>query len=175
MTSTLDRIKGHLDNIVRSVVSDVAVDYKAFYPSKILKQNGDGSLDLKPDDPRIPGCSNVPLRGLPGIAVKLSGGRALLGFEGSDPSKPIAALFEITGLTTIYIGGSDVTGADVANFVALANLTLDRINTLQSAHDTHTHQVTTAGAPTAHTGTAFPVTSPIGALASVAATKVKAL
>lgn len=168
-----DRVKGAFQAFVRSVVGQV--DYYAFYPSKVVSQNSDGSLEVKPDNPAIPACSKVPIRGLPGVVVKVSGGRVLLGFEGGNPAMPVAALFESTGITTLLLGGAAADGGDVSNFIALANLTLDRINTLQNAHDTHTHQVTTTGAPTAHTGTAAPVTSPIGSLASVAATKVKAL
>lgn len=59
-------------------------------------------------------------------------------------------------------------------FVALANLVLDRLNTIQAAFDAHTHAVATTGTAAAQTGTAAVVASPIGPLASVAATKLKA-
>lgn len=74
------------------------------------------------------------------------------------------------GASTIAIktsGEIDV-GAAAANFVALANLVKDRIDTLQAAFDAHVHS---GGTIAGNTGVP---TAVVGPLAGVAATKVKA-
>lgn len=95
MTPTnLDRVKTYLARVIDGVMR--RVDWYAWYPARVLAQSEDGSLELKPDNPRVPGLSKVPLRlGLPGVRVNvLPGARVLVGFEGGDPSRPVAALWE---------------------------------------------------------------------------------
>lgn len=95
MTPTsLDRVKTYLARVIDGVMR--RVDWYAWYPARVLAQGSDGLLELKPDNPRIPGLSKVPLRlGLPGTRVNvLSGARVLVGFEGGEPSRPVAALWE---------------------------------------------------------------------------------
>jgi hypothetical protein len=78
----------------------------------------------------------------------------MLGKDGTTGSQ-----IKLTG-TQVHLGGG-------ANFVALANLVMSRLNTLQVAHDTHNHATAPVG----------PVSVPsviVGALADVAATNVKA-
>jgi hypothetical protein len=73
-------------------------DFSGLYPARVVSQNADGSLELRPDDPdRFGlGLSRVPLRlGLPGVAVKVrKDSRVLLSFEGFDPQRPIATLWD---------------------------------------------------------------------------------
>jgi Flp pilus assembly CpaF family ATPase len=73
------------------------------------------------------------------------------------------------GGATIHVRSTDVRlGDDTASqFVALANLVNARIDTIQAAFDGHTHVETG--------GTTNVPQAPIGPLASVACTKVKAL
>jgi hypothetical protein len=113
----VDRLKAALAAFVRSVTS--RLDYLALYSCKVLSQNGDGTLELQPDDARLPGLSKVPIRiGVPGVDVKVTpGAKVLLGFAGGDPRQPIAALFDkdslkeitVTSATKVTItGGGDV-------------------------------------------------------------------
>lgn len=64
------------------------------YPSTVVAQHSDGSVDLLPDDVEVRGrgTQHVPVRwGLPGTRVELQGGhRVLLGFEAGDPTRPFA-------------------------------------------------------------------------------------
>jgi hypothetical protein len=103
-----DRIKGGLEAFVRSLLH--RVDYFALYPAKVVAQNADGTLELQPDDTRIPPHSQVPIRlGIPGATVKVvAGGRVLLGFAGGRPDAPIATLWEGTTVTEIAIAGTTV-------------------------------------------------------------------
>jgi hypothetical protein len=72
-------------------------DYSRMYPAKVLKQAGDGTLELLPDAERIRGngLTRVPIRhGIPGVTVKVpAGGKVLLFFESGDPKLPAACLW----------------------------------------------------------------------------------
>jgi hypothetical protein len=100
---SLDRVKRGLALFVRATQP---VDYLALYPAKVLKQNADGTLELVPDDARIPHTSNVPIRlGIPGTTVKVAvAARVLLGFENASPSQPVATLWEASGLVELVFG-----------------------------------------------------------------------
>ncbi len=71
-------------------------------------------------------------------------------------------------------GTNHAGGAIADNFVALANLVNARLSTIQAAFDAHTQVLAGTAGPFPIAGTATPPTSPIGSLASVAATKAKA-
>lgn len=85
------------------------IDYMAMYPARVVSQNGDGSLELKPDDTRLPGMSKVPIRyGIPGVKVKVpSGARVAIEFERADPARPVATVWD-GGLKEIEITASTV-------------------------------------------------------------------
>jgi hypothetical protein len=98
-----DRLTRAVGAIVRHLTAHL--DYFALYPSKLVSQNSDRTLELKPDDNRLPGLSKVPIRfGIPGVTVKVaSGARVLLGFEGGDPGAPVATLWESGSVTELTI------------------------------------------------------------------------
>lgn len=86
----------------------------------------------------------------------------------ADPGSSTEAVIGIPGGAVLRVGSAS------GDFVALAGLVKSRLDTIQSTFDTHTHTVATTGSATAQTGTAAAVTSPIGTLAPVASTKLKA-
>ena len=100
-----DRLTGALRALIRSMFP--RVDYYAIYPARVVSQNGDGSLELKPDDTRLPGLSMVPIRyGIPGVKVKVApGARVLLGFAGGDPQQPVAELWESGTVIEMKVNG----------------------------------------------------------------------
>lgn len=104
--SSDDRLFGAFAALVRAVMSKV--DFLALYPARAVSQNGDGTLEVVPDDKRIPGMSRVPIRyGLPGVKVTLKkDARILLGFEGGDPQKPAAMVWESGTLDKLTIEAS---------------------------------------------------------------------
>ena len=65
-------------------------------------------------------------------------------------------------------------GGQAVQFVALANLVDARLAAIQAAFDSHTHITTATIGASATPGVNAPTAAPIGPLASVAATKVKA-
>lgn len=133
--------------------------YARMYPCTIVSQDATGRLNLKPDDTDLSsdGIDRVPIKfGLPGALVVVPpGGRIMLGFENSDPTRPYAAAWEgVTAFISITIGGLIITPAGVtfgpppgappgataevsvgdgANFVALENLVATQLTILLSA------------------------------------------
>lgn len=83
------------------------LDYLALYPSRVVAQSADGTLDLFPDDPRVPPCRGVPVRyGLPGVRAAVPAGtRVLLTYEGGDPRRPVASLWEPGDVTRWTLDG----------------------------------------------------------------------
>lgn len=173
--SDVDRIIEPLNALIRAVMR--GVDYHAWHPCKVMSQNSDFTLELKPDNAKIPQQSKIPMRmGLPGMVGKVTSGRCLLGWEGGDPQRPVASHFEVGTIDTLFFGGTSVTGSDVTAFVALADLVDARLSTIKSAFDGHTHS-TPLGACTAGGAVGIVATSinpSMGSLPSVAASKVKA-
>ena len=98
-----DRILGPIAALVRRLTSHV--DYYAQYPAQVIVQAADGTLDVQPEDPRVPPMQGVPIRyGLPGVTVKVApGGRVLLGFEGGNPQRPIVTLWDFASVTEITV------------------------------------------------------------------------
>lgn len=81
------------------------LDYHAWYGAKVLKDYGDGHLDLEPDDDRIPLLTRTPIRTfLPGVTVEVTPeARVMIGFDGASPAKPFATLFESGSLKSLRI------------------------------------------------------------------------
>lgn len=95
-----DRIKSGLANFVRGVFP--RIDYLGLYPATVITQNANGTLELQPDDARIPGLSGIAIRtGDPGITYTVQAGtRVLVGFANGRPDQPYAAIWEQVGAVT---------------------------------------------------------------------------
>jgi len=115
-----DRFKRALEAFLLAVFA--RIDYLALYPAKVVSQNGDGSVDVQPDDARLPGMTSVPLRfGLPGLELKVtSGARVLIGFENGDPRRPVATAWEKDGFQSVAIGGGTQPIARVGDTVSVS-------------------------------------------------------
>lgn len=99
----VSRLVAGLAAIVRGLTS--RVDYLAIYRARVVSQNEDGTLELRPDDPRVPPASRVPIHyGVPGVRATVAAGAFVdLGFQGGSPEAPIAELWESASVTTITI------------------------------------------------------------------------
>jgi hypothetical protein len=85
------------------------VDHLALYPCRVVAQRADGTLDLQAEDPRVGSPASIPYRTLRGLSVEVSAGaRVLLGFEGGDPSRPVALLWELGDATVVRVNNGDV-------------------------------------------------------------------
>lgn len=147
MASDLDRVKGGLAAFVRSLFP--RVDYYALYPSTVVKQNADGTLELTPDDQRFAGMSGVPIRyGLPDVSATMTNGaRVLLGFAGGDPAKPIAVLWESASISGLTLGASGTTQP-----AALATALRTELDAIWAAiYSGHVHGGVVAGGATSGT------------------------
>lgn len=139
-----DSITTSLRRLVEAFVGR-RLDHLALYPAVVVQQRSDGTLDLSPEDPRVPSCQGVPIRlGIPGVTVTVpSGGRVLLGYANGDPSRPYASLWESGTVTRITINGGSAKVARVGD-----------------STESHTHTVevrgttyeTSPSAPTISTG-----------------------
>lgn len=100
-----------VDAVVRRALR--RVDYLARYPARVVGSHADGSLDVHPDDARVPAAQAVPYRSLPGVTYTVpTGARVLLGYEGGDPSRPFVDLWEPTSsVTRITINGGSAKAA----------------------------------------------------------------
>lgn len=104
----LDSVKNAIAVIVRALTAKY--DYHALYPAKVIAQNGDGTLELKPEDETMPGVSRVPIRvGIPGVSVTVKpSARVLMGFEAGDPQRPIATLWDTAAVEKIEMNAAVV-------------------------------------------------------------------
>lgn len=136
MSSPLDALRRLVDAFVGA-----RLDHLALYPARVVAQSADKlTLDLQPDDARIPPCAGVPIRhGIPGVTVTVaSGSRVLLGYAAGDPMQPYAALWEAGSVVSLSVNGGSTRVARVGDTVA-----------------SHTHSYTDGGTPMT-TGPASP-------------------
>lgn len=82
------------------------------YPAQIVAQNADGTLDVKPVNPDIPGDKNVRMFvGVAGATVKpVPGAVVLLGWEEGDPGKAFCAPIFYSGGSLLSLTIADQAG-----------------------------------------------------------------
>jgi hypothetical protein len=102
-TGPTDALKRGLFGLFRA--SRPTLDYFALYRAEVVVQSADRStVDVVPDDKRLPAMSKVPLKlSIPGATVVIGPGAGILvGWENGDPQKPHAFLFD-KGATTLTL------------------------------------------------------------------------
>lgn len=109
MSSETDRVKSGLFKVIQKLLTMFivnSIDHLASYQCKVISQNSDGTLELRPDDSRLPPYSKVPIRyGVPKVSATVNAGaRILLEFAGGNPQRPIATLWELDSISTLRIG-----------------------------------------------------------------------
>lgn len=112
-------LAGLIEAIVERATRKMA--YLAVYPSTVHSQASDGTLQVFPDDERIPKMAGVKLSlPVPGAEVRVrSGARVLLGFEGGDPAKPYATGWGSEGFESVAFGGGTRAFARVGDPVTI--------------------------------------------------------
>ena len=82
----LDRLKAAVAKVLAPFLA--RIDYQALYEATVVAQNEDGSLELRPDTPKLPPLSRVGIRyGVPGIKATLNpNGHVLVGFANAGSS-----------------------------------------------------------------------------------------
>lgn len=121
-----DRTKAGLDALLRTSVQP-GIDAAAIYRAKVISQNADGTLELRPDSSKLPDLSAVPIRsGIPASVKVAVGARALVQFADGDLTFPIVTGWEATSADEIALAGG-------TGYVALASLVNQRLADLKSA------------------------------------------
>lgn len=131
------------------------IDRVALYPARVVSQAADGTLDVVPDDPRLPAASGVPIRaGLPGVRVTVpAGARVLLTYAAGDPRWPVAALWELGTVTQLAVNGGTRKTARDGESVARSDAFGTWITNVTSAINSLTTPTT--------------ITAPVGAIGAV--------
>lgn len=138
-----DRLKAGLEAIFRTRL-DPRIDAAACYWAKVIAQNADGTLELRPDSPKLPDLSKVPIRlGIPGTSVKVAAGaRVVVEFADGDMTQPMATVWGTSSVTEITLGGSPNQPA------TLATALRTELDAIWTALQTHVHPGVTAGGAT---------------------------
>ncbi len=93
-----DAVPTDLAGIVKVLVAQAVEAHTWFrvFPGRVSEQDDDGTLQVELDDALYPGLTKVPVRTfVPGASVKIAeDARVHVLFEGGDPSKPCACLFD---------------------------------------------------------------------------------
>lgn len=107
-SSNVDRSRAAFESLVQGVTA--RYDYHGAYRCKVIAQNDDGTLELKPEGSRMPPTSRVPIRhGIPGVDVTVNdGAMVLLEFEDGDPRHPIATLWDTASVKAITVTAKEV-------------------------------------------------------------------
>lgn len=113
------------------------VDLMRSYVAQVVAQNGDGTLELRVLDERVPHPSKVPVRmGIPGVTSfrVAPGTRVLLDHEDGDEQKPAVTAFAEGQALSLHVEAPEVVlgvGA-AAQFLALSNLVLVELQKIQA-------------------------------------------
>lgn len=105
--SDLDRLKAAFTRMLAPLLT--RLDYSCFYSATVVAQNGDGSLELKSTNAKLPNLSRVAIRyGIPGITAKLNpGGNVIVGYENADPTRPFCLVWDAATLQSVsWMGGN---------------------------------------------------------------------
>lgn len=130
------------------------------------------------------GFSSVPAKEAECICVSVGGSHNHLvaisvddrRYRPKDMEEQEVALYNSKGIK-VFIDKDGIVNLGnkaASDALALASLVKSRLDTIQSTFDSHIHTTTATIGPSPATGVISPPTSPIGSLADVASSKVKA-
>ena len=101
----IEDLRRELATLIQRLTAPLA--YQGLYPGTVRAQDGD-TVSVELDPPvDLPPLSGVPIRsGVAGVKVTVSSGaRVVVTFERGDPSKPIAALWGDSSVTSLKVNG----------------------------------------------------------------------
>lgn len=94
-------------NAVRAVAGPI--DYHALYLATVVKDHGDGTSDVRPDDARLPAMTRVKMSALPLVYELEPGAQALLGFTSSLEPYVVTVLSGSLKRLEAQVGASKIT------------------------------------------------------------------
>ena len=123
--NALDRFKMEITALVQRIMR--AVNYYRLVPCTVIRQAGDGTLELAPQaqDATLPPLVGVKIRhGLPGITgVAVPAGSVVrVGFDAGDPRRPFAVLWDEGQVTSITVNASTQQAARTGDSVDCGTL-----------------------------------------------------
>lgn len=128
------------------------IDYFCLYRARVVTQSlDDGSLDIVPDDDRLPSMSGIRFRpGIPGVTIAVRpGSSVMVGWSEGDPSQPFCSLYEGSepDVKAITISADRITlGATSGAQPAAKGQTLqDYLEALAAKLTAHVHAGVTTG------------------------------
>lgn len=121
-----DPVRVALTKIVRQMTR--TIDFLAMYPARVVKQNGDGTLELRLSSERMPSMSRIPIRyGVPGVRAKVKAGSFVaVEFERGSPASPVATVWDRESVSELTIKADNVV-VDAADIVAQNGRPLARL------------------------------------------------
>lgn len=101
--SSSDRIKDSLLRIVSHVLRPT--DYHAMYPARVVSQTSEGLLEVQPEDARLKGMGNIPIRyGIPCVNARIrKGSRVMIEFENGNPNAPVATVWDTASVEKLVV------------------------------------------------------------------------
>lgn len=105
------RLMAAFEAVVRRITR--RLDFTGHYTATVVQQRASGRLDLRPEDPRRPSCTDVPYRTLPGLTVEIPAGSLVsFTYENGDPRRPVVVLWEPSTVATRWsVNGSTTKAA----------------------------------------------------------------
>lgn len=142
------------------------LDYLGHYSGIVSEQHDDGTVDVTPDDARLPSFQRLRVRwGAAGVVSKLKANApCTVGWENGDPRRPYVSGFAAEAFDEVWLGGATAS----SNFIALSNLVKDRLDAIVSSFNSHTHSGVQTG-----TGASGAPAAPISGSNNVASGKVR--
>lgn|GEM_PF-6259250 len=140
-----DRLKRALYALFKASVP--RLDYYARYSGRVVRQPSPGSLDVQPDDPRIPSMGGVPLKnGIRGLTMDVPpGSSVMIGWENADPARPYCESWaggETDTISITIVADKITLGSEAGAEPAAKGQTLQSyLNALAAALVAHTHPV----------------------------------
>jgi hypothetical protein len=102
----MDRFTSAIKRVIQAVLPDF--DLYAMHPATVIA-TAPNSVDVRPDNSRLPELVAVPLRTFaPNVQILASvDSRVLIAFEGGDRTKPVALLWGAGNFDALSIGSQN--------------------------------------------------------------------
>ncbi len=124
-----DRIKAALRSLVVRVLTELGFDFTQLVPARVVKDNGNQTVDVTSDLDSVDGQQGVPVRqGSPGQTMVVQpGARCRMAFDGRDGAQPFVALWDAgvdpvswtqRATDTIIMDADDIELGEAAGVVA---------------------------------------------------------
>jgi len=175
----LDRVKDPIARLARNAIpwADYLTTYRGRVVAERLALDGTMTVDVMPDDARLPPMSGVKLKlGLPAVSAQFQpGARVEIGWEGGNPQRPFAALFdggEADTISMVIKATQLFLGADVAGGAEPATKAISMETTLAALHTAWGTFLTALGT---YATSIQPIADPSGSATTTLGTAITAM